>query len=135
MPTIREPDTKLRRALTLPTIRSAVIGLAFTLFAGFCVLPVIYMIGVSIVNAEGSVNVENYRRLLVEPRQRELLLNSTLLGASSAVFGTLLGAPLGLLLARTRLPATRILRIALVIPLIIPPYVLALAWILFTGST
>ncbi len=131
---IREPK-RFRRLLTLPTKRSAVIGLAFILFAGFCVLPVVYMIGVSLVNAEGSVNLENYRRLLLESRQRELLLNSTLLGASSAVFGTFLGAPLGLLLARTRLPAKRLLRTALLIPLIIPPYVLALAWILLTGST
>ncbi|MBA3356990.1 MAG: iron ABC transporter permease [Pyrinomonadaceae bacterium] len=116
-------------------MRSALIGSAFVVFAGLCVLPVVYMIGVSLVNAETSVNLENYRRLLVEPRQRALLLNSTLLGASSAVFGTLLGAPLGILLARSRLPAKRLLRIALVIPLIIPPYVLALAWILLTGST
>ena len=134
-PTIHESNKRFRRALTVPTIRSALIGLAFILFAGLCVMPVAYMICVSLVDAGGLVNVENYRRLLVEPRQRELLLNSILLGASSAVFGTLLGAPLGLLLARARLPAKRLLRIALVIPLIIPPYVLALAWILFTGST
>lgn len=131
---LREPK-RFRRALTLLTMRSALIGLAFIVFAGLCVLPVVYMIGVSLVDAESSVNLENYRRLLVEPRQRALLLNSTLLGASSAVFGTLLGAPLGILLARARLPAKRLLRIALVIPLIIPPYVLALAWILLTGST
>ena len=134
-PAIRESKKGFRRALTLPTMRSAVTGLAFILFAGLCVLPVVYMIGVSLVNAEGNVNLENYRRLLVVPRQRDLLLDSTLLGASSAVFGTLLGAPLGLLLARARLPAKRLLRIALVIPLIIPPYVLALSWILFTGPT
>ncbi len=51
------------------------------------------------------------------------------------MFATLLGAPLGLLLARVRLPAKRFLRIALVVPLLIPPYVLALGWILFTGSS
>jgi iron(III) transport system permease protein len=134
-PAIREPKEKSRRAFTLASTRSAFLSSAFILFAGLCVLPVVYMIGVSIVNSEGSVSLGNYRRLLVEPRQRELLLNSTLLGASSAIFSTLLGAPLGLLLARARIPAKRLLRIALVIPLIIPPYVLALTWILFTGST
>jgi len=109
--------------------------LGFILFTGLCVLPVVYMAGLSLVNAEGSFSIENYRRLLFEHRQRELLLNSTLLGAISAVFATLLGAPLGLLLARVRLPAKRFLRIALVVPLLIPPYVLALGWILFTGSS
>ena len=132
---IRKPKRKLRRALTLPTTRFTLLSLAFILFIVLCVLPIVYMIGVSLVNSEGSVNFDNYRRLLVEARQRELLLNSTLLGASSAVLATLLGAPLGLLLARARLPAKRLLRIALVVPLIIPPYILALAWILFTVPT
>jgi iron(III) transport system permease protein len=133
-PAIRKPKRFFRLAI-LPTTRSALIGLAFIIFTGLCVLPVVYMIGVSLVNAEGSLNLQHYRRLLVEARQRELLLNSTLLGAGTALFGTLLGAPLGLLLARAHLPAKRLLRIVLIIPLIIPPYVLALGWILFTGST
>ncbi len=120
---------------TVLTTRSAVIGLAFIIFAALCVLPVLYMIGVSLVTADGSVSLKNYGRLLVESRQRELLINSALLGAVSSVFATLLGSTLGLLLARARLPAKGLLRIALVIPLIIPSYVLALAWILMTGST
>lgn len=49
------------------------------------------------------------------------------------MLATLFGAPLGLLLARSALPAKRLLRIALVVPLIMPPYVMALAWILLTG--
>lgn len=133
-PAILKPR-RFHRLAILPTTRSALIGLAFIIFTGLCVLPVVYMIGVSLVNTEGSLNLQNYRRLLVETRQRELLLNSTILGAGTALFGTLLGAPLGLLLARAHLPAKRLLRIVLIIPLIIPPYVLALGWILFTGST
>jgi iron(III) transport system permease protein len=131
-PSIRQPKS-FHHLPILPTTRSAVISVAFIIFIVLCVLPVVFMIGVSLVNAEGNLNLENYSRLLVDARQRDLLLNSTLLAACSAVFGTLLGAPLGLLLARARLPAKRLFRIALIIPLIIPPYVLALAWILFTG--
>ncbi|HET9786842.1 MAG TPA: ABC transporter permease subunit, partial [Pyrinomonadaceae bacterium] len=131
---IREPKG-FHRLLTLPTARSFLISLAFVLLAGLCVLPVVYMFCVSLVDTNGSLDFENYRRLVLEPRQRELLLNSTLLAASSAMVATILGAPLGLLLARAPLPAKSLLRIALVIPLIIPPYVLALAWILLTGST
>jgi len=131
----REPMERFRRSLTLPTARSIVLSLAFITFAGLCALPVLYMLGISLVSSEGAVNVENYRRLLFEPRQRELLLNSTLLGALSALFATLVGAPLGLLLARVRLPAKQLLRITLVLPLIVPPYVFALAWILLTGPT
>src|SRR4030095_2183621 len=130
---IREPK-RFHSLLRLPTWRSFLIGFAFVLFAGLCVLPVVYMLCASLVDANGSLDFQNYRRLLLESRQRELLLNSTLLAASAAVVGTILGAPLGLLLARATLPAKSLLRIALVVPLIIPPYVLALAWILLTGS-
>lgn len=131
----RVPIERVRRSLTLPTARSIVLSLAFITFAGLCALPVLYMLGISLVSSDGVVNVENYRRLLFESRQRELLLNSTLLGALSALFATLLGAPLGLLLARVHLPAKQLLRMALVLPLIVPPYVFALAWILLTGRT
>ncbi|MDQ3649651.1 MAG: iron ABC transporter permease [Acidobacteriota bacterium] len=126
---------KLRLPPVLPSARAITLGVAVTLFLLLCVLPIIYMLGVSFVGRDGSFNVGNYRQLLIDARQRELLLTSTLLGAGTALLSTIIGAPLGLLLARTRLPLKRMLRITLVIPLVVPPYVSALAWILMTGST
>lgn len=93
-----------------------------------------YMFVVSFISADGSLTFDNYRLLLVESRQRELLLTSTLLGAGAAVLATIIGAPLGLLLARANLPSKRLLRLAFVVPLVIPPYILALAWIYVGGS-
>ena len=107
--------------------------LAVTLFFVFCVLPVVYMFVVSLTDAAGSFTLANYRQLLTEPRQRDLMLTSILLGGGAALFATALGAPLGLMLARSDLPARRLLRIALVVPLVVPPYVMALAWVLLTG--
>jgi iron(III) transport system permease protein len=80
------------------------------------------------------VSIDHYRRLLAEARQRDLLLNSTLLGAGTAVLATAIGAPLGLLLARADLAAKRFWRLALVVPLVVPPYILGLAWIYVGGS-
>ncbi len=125
----------LRLPPVLPSARAITLGVAVTLFLLLCVLPIIYMLGVSFVGRDGSFSVGNYRQLLIDARQRELLLTSTLLGAGTALLATIIGAPLGLLLARTRLPLKRMLRITLVIPLVVPPYVSALAWILMTGST
>lgn len=133
VPAIREPKW-FQRLPFLPTTRSAVIGVAFTFFATLCVLPVAYMFAVSFLSADGSLTFENYRRLLIEPRQRQLLFTSTLLGAGAAALATVIGAPLGLLLARADLPAKRFLRFAFVVPLVIPPYILALAWIYLGGS-
>src|SRR5215207_3310863 len=133
MTTTTHNAASLRRVLTWPSARAATLCLAAALFVVFCVLPIIYMFGISLSDANGSLSTGNYRRLLTEPRQRELLLTSTLLGAGAALLATALGAPLGLLLARAPLPAKRLLRVALAVPLVVPPYVLALAWILLTG--
>ncbi|MGH9936843.1 MAG: ABC transporter permease, partial [Blastocatellia bacterium] len=77
---------------------------------------------------------EHYRRLFTEERRRDLLRTSALLGAGAAMLATLIGAPLGLLLARADLRGKAWWRLALVIPLITPPYVLALAWTWLAGS-
>jgi len=92
------------------------------------------MFGLSFAGADGRPSLENYRRLLVEARQRDLLRASAILGAGAAMLATLIGAPLGLLLARADLRGKAWWRLALVIPLIIPPYALALAWTWLAGS-
>ncbi len=112
-----------------------VLSIAALLLIALCALPVIYMIGVSLTGADGALNLDNYSRLFSEVRQRGLFLNSLLLAASASLLATAIGAPLGLLLARADLPAKRWLRILLVIPLIIPPYVMGLAWIYMGGSS
>ena len=116
-----------------PTARAVVLCAAVGIFVALCVLPVIYMLVVSFSNADGGFSLDHYRRLLAEPRQRELLLASALLGGGAAALATVIGAPLGLLLARVELRGKRLLRLALVSPLVIPPYILALAWIYLGG--
>src|SRR5215510_11008134 len=54
--------------------------------------------------------------------------------SGSAMMAVLIGAPLGLLFARASFPLKRLLRIALAVPLVVPPYILALAWIYIGGS-
>ena len=124
----------LRRTPYLPSVRTLTIGIAAILFVLLCALPTIYMFVVSFVNANGSFSLANYRLLLTETRQRELLLTSIQLGAGTAVLATAIGVPLGMLLARADLPAKRFLRVALIVPLVLPSYMLALAWIYVGGS-
>lgn len=119
----------------LPSARALIIGAAVAVFVAASLSPVIYMFAVSFVDAEGNFTTANYSRLLAETRQRNLLLNSTLLGAGTAALASVIGVPLGLLLARADLPVKRLFRFALVIPLVIPPSILALAWIYLGGST
>ncbi len=133
METVSVNSSAIRHSRALPSARGLTLVLAVILFVLFCVLPVVYMFIVSVTDAAGSFTLNNYRQLLSEPRQRGLMLTSIVLGGGAAIFATVLGAPLGLLFARARLPAKRFLRLALVVPLVVPPYIVALAWVLFTG--
>ncbi|MBA3514188.1 MAG: iron ABC transporter permease [Pyrinomonadaceae bacterium] len=123
-----------RRAFMWPSARAVILGAAAILFVGICVLPTVYMFGVSFAGVDGSFSFYHYRQLLLDPRERDLLLNTALLGTGTAALATIIGAPLGLLLARADLPVKRFLRLALVVPLVIPPYILGLAWIYIGGS-
>lgn len=125
----------IRRLPALLSVKTMALGGAGVLFVAICVLPLIYMLAVSFTAIDGSFTFDNYGRLLTDARQRELLMNSALLGAATATAATIVGAPLGLLLARVDLPAKSWLRLALIIPLVLPPYVLGLAWIYVSGST
>lgn len=117
------------------SVRTVALGLAIALFVLLCVLPTAWMLGISFVDSDGGLSIRNYSRLFAESRQRQLMLNSALLGAGASLLATLIGAPLGLLFARASFPMKRLLRIALVVPLVVPPYILALAWIYLGGAT
>lgn len=128
------PGRLLRLARIRPSARGALIGGAVAAFVILCVLPVVWMLVASFADAGGGFSTAHYRPSLFDARRRELLLNSTILGAGAAAFALLIGAPLGLLMARAELRLKRLLRLALVIPLVIPPYVLALAWVYLGGE-
>ncbi len=100
--------------------RTVVIGLAAALFGVSCVLPLASFLMTSLRGATAA--------FALDARQWGLLVNTAGLGVGTAVLATALGAPLGLLLARARLPSKALLRVALVAPLLLPPYVVALAW-------
>jgi iron(III) transport system permease protein len=111
------------------------LSLAALSFIALCALPLFYMLGLSIVGEDGALSLRNYSRLLAEARQRDLFLNTLLLATATSLLATAIGAPLGLLLARADIPAKKFLRLALTSPLIVPPYVMGLAWIYLGGSS
>lgn len=123
-----------RRSFYFPSSRTVTLSVAVGLFVVLCALPTLYMLAASFIGADGGLVFDNYRRLLLDARQRQLLLNSATLGAGTAVLATLIGAPLGFLLARAEIPAKNLFRLLLVVPLVIPPYILALAWTYLGGA-
>jgi iron(III) transport system permease protein len=106
--------------------RTVVIGLAAALFVVSCVLPLASFLMTSLRDATAA--------FALGARQWGLLVNTAGLGVGAAGLATAIGAPLGVLLARTSLPYLALLRVALAAPLLLPPYVVALAWTYLASS-
>jgi iron(III) transport system permease protein len=113
------------------SVRTLVIGTAAAIFLVVCVLPFAYMLVRSL--SEGA-RPSTFEALLLDERQRGLLVDSALLASGTAIVATLIGAPLGVVLARVPLPHKALVRLALAAPVTLPPYVVALAWIYVSGS-
>lgn len=111
-----------------PSGRTVVVGTAVVVFVVCCLLPVGYLLTVSLSDAEV------YSAMALDARQRRLLYNTALLGIGTAVLASAIGAPLGIALARITLPRKALLRLALAAPVLLPPYVAGLAWTYFGSS-
>ena len=72
--------------------------------------------------------------ILAETRQWRLLGNTLALATLAAAGATLLGFPAGVLLASARGRWHAVLSCALVAPLLLPPYILAVVWIDLLGA-
>jgi iron(III) transport system permease protein len=112
----------------LRSIRTPVMAMAVAAFGIFCVLPLVYML------ARLGLDAATYAPLLLDARQRALLANTAALGTGTALLSTLIGTPLGLAFARMAMPVKFVFRIALAAPILLPPYVIGLAWVYVGGS-
>ncbi len=91
-------------------------------------LPLAAMLGKSIF-VDGRLTLAVYERLFANPGQYWTPIGHSLtLATFTAGCATLLGVPLGLLLGKTDLPFRRALAVLLSIPLLLPPYMLAVCW-------
>jgi iron(III) transport system permease protein len=107
--------------------RTIVVGTAVAGFLLFCIVPFGYMVAVWLV--EPSRETSAYRDLLLDWRQRGLLLNTAFLGIGTGLAASLVGVPLGVALARVAVPFKASLRILLAAPALLPSYIIGLAWL------
>jgi iron(III) transport system permease protein len=104
------------------TSRTVVVSAAVAVFVVCSSLPIAYLLTVSLTRPGG------FTALFLDGRQRGLLLNTALLGTGAAVMATAVGVPLGFALARRTMARKTFLRLALAAPVVLPPYVVGLAW-------
>jgi len=91
-------------------------------------LPLLAILGKSVL-VDGKWTLSVYEHLFSNPAQYWTpVRNSLTLAALTAGCAVLLGVPLGLLLAKTDVPLRRPLTVTLCVPLLLPPYILAICW-------
>ena len=117
----------MEKRLTLAAAALALIAIGL--------LPVLAMVANTFYVA-GEFSLTAYEALLASGKQLTLLMGrSVLLSVSVTFVAMVAGVPLGVLLGRTDLPLRGALTMLLTLPLLIPPYVIAVAWFAVLGSS
>ena len=96
------------------------------------VAPLLAMFTAS-VTIDGTLSLMHYQALASSRRAWALLGQSLTLSSLTALCGTALGVPLGVLLGKTDLPLKRLFVVLFTLPLLLPPYLLAVAWSVVLG--
>ena len=110
----------MERRLTLLLVVGALVIVAL--------LPLVAMLGKSVF-IDGRLTLAVYEKLFANSRQHWVSFGHSLtLATLTAGCVTLVGVPLGLLLGKTDLPFRRAFAVLFSIPLLIPPYILAVSW-------
>jgi len=79
------------------------------------------------------LSLQNYVNALGDRRNLIALYHSLTIGLLTSLFGTVIGAFLAWVVMRTDLPGRRFLRHGLAMPLLIPPFISAIAWMQLLG--
>jgi iron(III) transport system permease protein len=104
------------------------------LLAAIGLLPLLAMVAGSFHLDEGF-SLRSWHALFASATQQALSMGrSILLSLVTSAAATFLGVPLGFLIARSDLPLRRAFAAAFTVPLLIPPYLLAVAWFAILGK-
>jgi iron(III) transport system permease protein len=107
---------------------------AAALLAVIGLVPIVAMIGTSF-HGEDGFSLKAYQSLVASGKQQSLLMGrSLLLSLLTSALTVLVGVPLGVLLGKTDLPLRKTLAVLFTMPLLIPPYVTAVAWFTVLGK-
>ena len=98
------------------------------------VLPVLSMLIQSMV-VDGRLDGAAYSGLLASRHPWMLMRNSLVLSLWVTGLSVLAGVPLGMVFERTNLPFRRFFTALFVVPLLIPPYIMAVSWSGLLGTS
>lgn len=119
---------EFRRILQDPVLAISLILVVLFIFIAI-VMPILAMIGASI-SEEGRALFGHY---LTEPAYQAIITNTLVMGLSVAAAGTMLGFLFAYVRVKVQAPFKRFMHLIALIPIISPPFALAIAIIILFG--
>ncbi len=102
-------------------------ALLMAILGVFVVLPVGMVLKVAVTDADGSLTASHLLRFFENPLYIESLMNSLAAGLWTVVLSTVLALPLAFVVARYEFPGRMLVITLATLPLVIPPFVGAIA--------
>lgn len=112
--------------------RRLVLGAAVAVVTLAGLLPILAMVARSLA-VEWQTGFAYYRGLFSSGRAWSLAGHSLALSSITTLLTIVIGIPVGILLGKSDLPFRRLLLLTFTVPLVIPPYVLAVCWFNILG--
>jgi iron(III) transport system permease protein len=109
------------------TGETALVASLLVLLAVAIIYPLIQVLSVAVVS-DGAPTLRPLLAFFARPLFREALVNTLLAGLLAVVIGSVIGVPLALLTVRYRFPGHGLISVLGVLPLVIPPFVGAVAF-------
>jgi len=98
------------------------------------VYPIIYIFKASFISPEtGLLSLDSYKTFFHYPYYLRCLRNSLFVSGMATIFATILGIPFAFFLSRFHVPGKSIIKTLGTLPLILPTFIGAEAWLLLLG--
>src|SRR5688572_29636771 len=115
--------------------QSGILVLLLLILTAFILYPVLSVLWISLSDDQGNLTFIHFLNFFRRPLFREALWNTLLSGALVVLFGAILGVPLAYIIARYDFSGKLLLQTAATLPLVVPPFVGAVALQLILGRS
>ncbi len=109
-------------------------AVTFAFLVLFLVVPVVLILRSSVLTPDGiHLTLGNFRKIFAYDYYRAAVINTLEVSAGATIAATLLGVPIAFCLARMPIPAKSLAVTLGTLPLLLPSFVSAHAWVLLLG--
>ena len=116
-------------------IGAAAIPVAVYLLAAlFFILPLLRLFIMSLTLEDGTYGLGNFIQLLSEERTHEAIINTIIIAVSSTAIAAVIGSFIAFLTAYSNIKRKGIIEFLVMLPFIIPSYIITLSWSSFLST-